>query len=124
MSRHALLFSILICLLPPAGAQEYPEPGWRDQVSPLAGADAYPGGEFSFGSGPFPRSFNYYLDTTVTSSHIFNLVYEKLLTVNGLTLEFEPSLAGSWSVSPDRRTFEFRLDERAPVERRRPRQRP
>ncbi len=113
MSRHFLLFNILICLLPAAGAQEYPGHGWRDQVSPLVSPDAYPGGEFSFGSGPFPRSFNYYLDTTVTSSYIFNLIYEKLLGVNGVTLEFEPNLAGSWSVSPDRRTFEFRLDERA-----------
>ena len=113
MYKQFLLFSISICLLPAAGAQEFPEPGWRDQVSPLAGADAYPGGEFSFSSGPFPRSFNYYLDTTVTSSYIFNLVYEKLLSVNGITLEFEPGLAGSWSVSPDRRSFEFRLDKRA-----------
>ena len=40
-------------------------------------------------------------------------MYEKLLGVNGLTLEFEPDLAASWSVSSDRTTFEFRLDERA-----------
>ena len=113
MYKLCLLLSISVGLLPAAGAQEFPGPGWKDQVSPLAGSDAYPGGEFSFSSGPFPRSFNYYLDTTVTSSYIFNLVYEKLLGVNGLTLEFEPELAASWSVSADRTTFEFRLDERA-----------
>ena len=113
MRRLYTLLTLWTCLIGMAAGQEYPGPGWKDQVSPLAGSDAYPGGEFSFSSGPFPRSFNYYLDTTVTSSYIFNLVYEKLLGVNGLTLEFEPELAASWSVSADRTTFEFRLDERA-----------
>ena len=113
MYKLYLLLSSLLVLLPAVNAQEFPVDGWQDRMSPLAGADAYPGGEFSFGAGPFPRSFNYYLDTTVTSSYIFNLLYENLLTVNEVTLEFEPELARSWSVSPDRRTFEFRLDERA-----------
>ena len=49
----------------------------------------------------------------MTNSRLFNLLFEKLLGINGLTLEFEPNLAGSWSVSADRTTFEFRLDERA-----------
>ncbi|MCY4362268.1 MAG: extracellular solute-binding protein [Gammaproteobacteria bacterium] len=111
--KLCLLLSISVSLIHAAGAQEYPRPGWQEQMSPLASPDAYPGGEFSFWSGPFPKSFNYYLDTTVTSSRLFNLLFEKLLTVNGLTLEFEPGLAASWSVSGDRTTFEFRLDDRA-----------
>ena len=113
MHKLCLLLSISVSLIHVAGAQEYPGAGWQEQMSPLAAPDAYPGGEFSFWSGPFPNSFNYYLDTTVTSSRLFNLMFEKLLNVNGLTLEFEPSLAASWSVSADRLTFEFRLDERA-----------
>lgn len=113
MYKLCLLLSILVGLLPVAGAQEYPGPDWQDEVSLFADPDAYPGGEFSFWAGPFPKSFNYYLDTTVTNSRLFNLLFEKLLGINGLTLEFEPSLAGSWSVSADRTTFEFRLDERA-----------
>jgi len=111
--KLCLLLSLSVSLIHVAGAQEYPQPGWQEQMSPLASPDAYPGGEFSFWSGPFPKSFNYYLDTTVTSSRLFNLLFEKLLTVNGLTLEFEPGLAASWSVSGDRTTFEFRLDDRA-----------
>ena len=113
MYKPFLLLTIVICLLPAAGAQEYPGPDWQEEMSPLASPDAYPGGEFSFWAGPFPSSFNYYLDTTVTSSRLFNLMFETLLGVNGLTLDFEPNLAGSWSVSADRKTFEFRLDERA-----------
>ena len=113
MYKLCLLLSILVSLIQVAGAQEYPGPGWQEQMSPFASPDAYPGGEFSFWSGSFPSSFNYYLDTTVTSSRLFNLLFEKLLTVNGLTLEFEPNLAESWSISADQTTFEFRLDDRA-----------
>ena len=113
MFKLCLLLSILAGLLPAAGAQEFPGPDWQEQISPFADPDAHPGGEFSFWAGPFPKSLNYYLDTTVTNSRLFNLLFEKLLGINGLTLEFEPNLAGSWSVSADRTTFEFRLEERA-----------
>ncbi len=113
MYKLFLLLNLWVCLLPVAVAQQFPHPDWQEEMSPFAGSDAYPGGELSFWSGPFPKSFNYYLDTTVTSSHLFNLIFETLLGTNGLTLEFEPNLAGSWSVSTDRTTFEFRLDERA-----------
>lgn len=113
MYKPFLLLIILTGLLGVAGAQEYPGPDWQDEMSPFADPAAYPGGEFSLWAGPFPKSFNYYLDTTVTSSRLFNLLFETLLGINGLTLEFEPNLAGSWSVSADRTTFEFRLDERA-----------
>ena len=96
-----------------AAQDDYPEAGWQEQLSPFADPDAYPGGELSFWAGPFPKSFNYYLDTTVTNSRLSNLLYEKLLGINGLTLEFEPNLARSWSVSADQTSFEFRLDARA-----------
>ena len=113
MKQYMLLLGLWSCLLPVTADQVYPEPGWQEQMSPFASRDAYSGGEFSFWSGPFPKSFNYYLDTTVTSSRLFNLIFETLLSNNGLTLEFEPNLAGSWTVSADRTAFEFRLDERA-----------
>ena len=113
MYKLFLLLNIWSCLLPVAVAQQFPEADWQEQMLPFASPDAYPGGELSFWSGPYPNSLNYYLNTTVTSSRLFNLMFETLLSVNGLTLEFEPNLAGSWSVSADRTTFEFRLDERA-----------
>ena len=113
MYKLFLLLNIWSCLLPVAVAQQFPEADWQEQMLPFASPDAYPGGELSFGSGPYPNSLNYYLNTTVTSNRVFGLIFETLLSVDGLTLEFEPNLAGSWSVSADRTTFEFRLDERA-----------
>ena len=113
MYKLFLLPVLWSCLLPVAAAQQFPEADWHEQMSPFASPDAYPGGELSFSSGPFPGSLNYYLNTTVTSNRVFGLIFETLLSNNGLTLEFEPNLAGSWSVSSDRTTFEFRLDERA-----------
>ena len=113
MYKLLLLPVLWSCLLHVAAAQQFPEADWHEQMSPFAGPDAYSGGELSFSSGPFPNSLNYYLNTTVTSNRVFGLIFETLLSNNGLTLEFEPNLAGSWSVSSDRTTFEFRLDERA-----------
>lgn len=98
---------------PAAGAQRFPRPGWRESASPLADPEAVPGGQMTLSSGAFPKSLNYYLDATVTSSHFFGLVFETLLDNNGLTLEFEPGLASSWSISADKKTFEFTLDAAA-----------
>ena len=113
MRNFLIMLSVCVCLVSMAGAQEFPAPDWQEDMSPFASPDAYPGGELSYWPGPFPKSFNYYLDTTSTPSKLFNLMFETLLVVNALTLEFEPSLAGSWSVSADKTVFEFTLDERA-----------
>lgn len=40
-------------------------------------------------------------------------MYEKLLGLDTKTLKYIPGLATHWKVSPDKRTFEFRLDPRA-----------
>ena len=112
--RSVFMLALLwICLSNVMAAEEFPGPEWQDHMSPFASPDAYPGGVFRFWSGPFPKSFNYYLDTTVTSARLFNLIFESLLGTNGLTLESEPALARRWTVSDDRKTFEFTLDERA-----------
>ena len=108
-----MLATLWICLGNALAVEEFPGPEWQDRMSPFASPEARPGGEFRFWSGPFPKSFNYYLDTTVTSARLFNLIFESLLGTNGLTLESEPGLARRWTVSEDRKTFEFTLDERA-----------
>lgn len=44
---------------------------------------------------------------------IGNLVYESLLTLDPATLEYIPSLATHWQVSPDKMTYRFRINPNA-----------
>lgn len=96
-----------------AADENFPAKGWKDEPNPLASPKAVPGGEISAYAGPYPQSFNYYLDNNVFSAEIFGMMYETLLGMNGLTAEYEPGLAESWTISGDKKTFTFRLDPRA-----------
>ncbi len=42
-----------------------------------------------------------------------SMVYETLLGIDPVSLEFVPGLARYWQVDPDKRTYRFRIDERA-----------
>jgi len=46
-------------------------------------------------------------------SILHNMVFESLLTLHPETLEYVPRLASHWKISPDKRTFKFRIDPRA-----------
>lgn len=110
------LTAYLLCLLLPGGAaaeETFPADSWVENPSPYASPYAYPGGEISFSAHQYPKSLNYYLDTTVSSSRIFTMLYETLLGLNVDTLEFEPNLASRWTISDDKMSFTFTLDERA-----------
>lgn len=112
--RKSILGVLLFFAAVTLSAEEtFPKPGWVEKPSPFASPDAYPGGEISFSSSQFPKSLNYYLNVSVTPSRVFPLFFEKLISANPATLEFEPNLAKSWSVSDDKRTYTFTLDERA-----------
>jgi microcin C transport system substrate-binding protein len=103
--------SILLVLVAAcARADEtFPRKGWKDAPNPFASPDAMEGGEFRVYVGPYPKSFNYYLDLNVFSAELFGAMYETLLSYHPLTLDLEPGLAGSWSVSDDKMSFTFRL---------------
>ncbi len=93
--------------------QRFPRPGWREQPNVMASPDAVPGGEIRVFAGPYPKSLNYYLDASVLSADVFNSLFESLLELNPITLEFEPGLAARWSIGEDRLTFTFWIDEKA-----------
>jgi microcin C transport system substrate-binding protein len=97
----------------PAEADLYPLPGWRDRPNPLASPQAVAGGEISIWAGQYPKSFNYYLDNNSFSAELFGAMYETLLGMNPLTLEYEPALAERWTISQDKKTFTFRLNRNA-----------
>ncbi len=91
----------------------FPKEGWVERPNPFASPDAVAGGDFSVWAGPYPKSFNYYLDQNVMSSELFGALYETLLSQNSLTLDFEPGLASRWSVSDDKLTFTLWMDPKA-----------
>ncbi len=106
------LILILTLFSAGVGAQSMviPPEGWEPTPSPQASEWAEPGGKMRIAASQFPKSFNYYLDTTVTSSSIFSYLYDTLLTSNGLTMKPEPSLAEKVEVSEDKKTFTVYLD--------------
>ncbi len=109
-SLLAIWFSALTVLL---GDEFFPKPGWTDKPDPIAGAEAEPGGEISMYGGQQPHSLNYYLDYNSFSVQVFLSMYETLLDTDPVTADYTPCLARRWSVSDDRRTFTFWVDERA-----------
>jgi len=94
-------------------AEEFPRDTWRDEPSPLASSFAVPGGSVNIYAHQYPQSFNYYLDNNVLSGELFGNMFESLLGIDGMTAEYVPGLAERWTISDDKRTITFTLDERA-----------
>ena len=111
--RLALL--IVGLALGSAGAEDqvFPPPGWQETPSPMVSPEAVVGGEMRAFAGPYPKSLNYYLDSSFLSADIFNALFETLLDLHPISMEFQPALAARWSIGEDRRTFTFWLDEQA-----------
>ncbi len=80
---------------------------------PIASPDAIPGGELSAYAGPWPQSFNYYLDNNVFSATVFSFMYETLLGMDPISAEYVPGLAEKWEISDDKKTFTFWIDPKA-----------
>jgi len=105
--------TILLCpgLLP--ATEQFPQKGWHDTPNPLASTEAVRGGQISIFAGPYPKNLNYYLDNNSFTAEVFGAMYETLLTMNPLTLRYEPGLAQKWTISEDKKTFVFTIDRRA-----------
>ncbi len=58
-----------------------------------------------------PKTFNYITSDEASSGEILALMYEGLLTTNGVTGELEPGLAESWEISPDQKRITYKLRE-------------
>jgi len=68
-----------------------------------------PGGEIVLSTISDPKSFNPITSTEVSTSIFTALMYEGLVTRNGVTLEPEPNIAERWDVSEDGLTWTFFL---------------
>jgi microcin C transport system substrate-binding protein len=106
----------LMLLTAGAAAQEdlvFPKSSWQDRPDPLADDHARVGGEISVFGGQYPKSLNYYLDNNVLSAEVFGALFETLLSMNPLTMDYEPGLADRWTLSPDKKTFTFHINPSA-----------
>ncbi len=113
MYRYILAL-LLGCAAVAADDEEvFPKSSWQDRPDPLASADALPGGTLVYAAGQAPKSLNYYLDNNTFSAQVFGAMYETLLWSDSLTADYVPGLARSWTISADKRSFTFTLDETA-----------
>jgi len=109
-----LIFILIIFVTTPCIADDlFPKTGWSDKLNPLASRQAVPGGEISIFAGQYPKSLNYYLDNNVLSAEIFGAMFESLLSINPVTLEYEPGIAEKWLISDDKKSFTFYIDKKA-----------
>ena len=114
MEMKKIIFLLILISAATAGAEEFfPPKNWTDKPNPLASTDAVTGGEISTFAGQYPKSLNYYLDNNVLSAEIFGAMYETLLSMDPVTLEYEPALAAQWSLSEDKKTITFYIDQNA-----------
>ena len=95
------------------GLETFPKSGWQDRPNPIAGSDAMTGGEIAIFAGQYPKSLNYYLDNNSFTVEIFGAMFETLLSMHPITLEYEPGLARNWTISDDKKTFVFSINKDA-----------
>ena len=110
------LFAFIFCSCSALLARSddvYPRPEWRDTPDPLASPYAEPGGMIRFAAFQPPKSLNAYIDNNTYTRQVFGMMYESLLGVDSLTTEFVPYLAKRWTISDDKLTYTFELDEAA-----------
>jgi len=114
MKKIILVILLLTATATSAFANEmFPKKGWTDRPDPIASLNAVAGGEISTFAGQYPKSLNYYIDNNVLSAEIFGALYETLLSINPITLEYEPGIAEKWVIADDKKTFTFYIDKKA-----------
>ncbi|MDD2239668.1 MAG: extracellular solute-binding protein [Kiritimatiellae bacterium] len=99
-----------VAVLAANAGEVFPAAGWEEAPNPLASEWAQKGGMLVAYMGPYPKSFNYYLDQNTMSAELFGQFYESLLSQHPLTLELEPLLAARCVLGDDRKTFTFHMN--------------
>lgn len=108
------VFLMIFCSFSLATADiQYPKDDWRDTSDPVASPFAEPGGQINLYMGQYPKSVNHYLEASVSSGAMFDLMYETLLSTDPITLDYVPALAHKWTVSEDGTVITFFIDPNA-----------
>ena len=81
----------------------------------LGDKNAKKGGTLNFGAFGYPVTLRAYGQnfTYLLNSILRSLVYETLLKLDPVTLEYLPSLADKWYITEDRKTYFFHIDQKA-----------
>lgn len=80
----------------------------------LGSNEAKKGGEITGGSAHYPATLRTVGENlTYFNSVLEGLVYESLLGMHPVTLEYIPGLADKWCISDDKKNYYFHIDERA-----------
>lgn len=95
--------------------------GWRtstlapEELEFITDTTATKGGSITLAINEYPATFRAYGkdENTQATRAVHNMVYEGLLGINPLTLDFLPSLASHWKVGEDQQTYTFRIDPNA-----------
>ena len=78
-------------------------------VDPIAVEGAVKGGTYSTWGGEFPKSLNMWLDYNSFSGQVSGLMFETLVEMHSTKDEPVGILAESWEISPDKKTYTFKI---------------
>lgn len=116
LKRRCLIFAIVACQaflfsgIAAEAGQVIPSADWVDDYDPIASPDAFVGGELKVGFGPYPASFNYYLQLSTSASTVMGMLYDGLMKLHPTTLDYEPMIARQIEISEDQKTFTVHID--------------
>lgn len=82
-------------------------------LDPIASPKAVKGGTFNTWGSGFPKSLNYWLQSSSFTAEIAGLMFEPLVQLHSTLNKEVGILADSWNISPDKKTFTFHIDPRA-----------
>ena len=114
LRRSALGLVALLSLLSGCGPQT-PPPGGPTVAHPLpspcviTGEPARPGGRLTLLALNAPQTFNPLLPADSASDEVVRLIFSGLIRMDATKQEALPGLAESWSVTPEGKTWTFKL---------------
>ncbi len=78
-------------------------------LDPIASPQAVKGGSFFTWAGGYPKSLNMWLDYNSFSFQVSGLMFEPLIGMDTVTDEPIGTLAKSWEISPDKKSYTFKI---------------
>jgi microcin C transport system substrate-binding protein len=117
LKERLLCAALLLYLTVPAAAGGFDPSGWQTSSDfPLIGStEAVKGGTLHTFWSDFPATLRTQGPNSnqLATSQMQGMVYESLIGLHPETLQYIPSLADHWKVSPDKRTFYFHINPKA-----------